>query len=413
LNSTARTEQESPGLAAADLPDQSSRHGGRGELRRVVGLDGLRGLAAVYVLMFHCWLLTFGGFPANPGPAWTGVFMYGRLAVVFFLAVSGFSLALSPAAKGWRLGSIATFARRRAWRILPPYWAALLFSLWVGYNIVAASHYGQPTARTDVIYTLMLQDVFWAPTPNGAFWSIAVEAELYVAFPLLILLRRRIGAVGVLAFAFVPLIVYGLLAPNANPVEGSNHLVANLTPVFVAGMVAAGVVTASERIRRFPWHWLAAATAAPVVAVIVVRGSVWTVNHYFWIDLAVIPAMIFLIMSVATGTAVSLRRLLDTKPMRSLGSFSYSLYLVHLPIVMIISRKLVMPHIGRGVGALGLTLTLSLALSIPFAWGFAKLFEFPFQRYRSWREVGTAIASLAAATRRRKTGYRHEQRNAG
>lgn len=410
LSSITGTEQESPGLAARDLPDQS-RDGDRAAPRRVVGLDGLRGLAAVYVLMFHCWLLTFAGFPANRGPAWTGVFMYGRLAVVFFLALSGFSLALSPAVKGWRLGGVVTFARRRAWRILPPYWAALLFSLWVGYNVVAASHYGPPTARTDAVYALMLQDVLWAPTPNGAFWSIAVEAELYIAFPLLILLRRRIGAVGVLAFAFVPLVVYGLLAPNANPVEGSNHLVPNLTPVFVAGMVAAGVVTASDRIRRIPWQGLAVVTAAPVVAVIVVRGSVWTVSHYFWIDLAVIPAMVFLIMSVATGTAVSLRRLLDTKPMRSLGSFSYSLYLVHLPIVMIISRKLAMPYVGRGVGAFWLTLILSLVLSIPFAWGFAKLFELPFQRYRSWQEVGAAIDSLAPAARRQNR-YRDGQKNA-
>jgi peptidoglycan/LPS O-acetylase OafA/YrhL len=410
LNSPARTERESPDLAAMDLPDQS-RDGGRAERRRVVGLDGLRGLAAVYVLMFHCWLLTFAGFPANSGPAWTGVFMYGRLAVVFFLALSGFSLALSPAMKGWRLGSVVTFARRRAWRILPPYWAALLFSIWVGYNVVAASHYGPPTARTDAIYAVMLQDVFWAPTPNGAFWSIAVEAELYIAFPLLILLRRRVGAVGVLAFAFVPLVIHGLLAPNANPVEGSNHLVANLAPVFVAGMVAAGVVAASERVRRIRWQWLAVASAAPVVAVIVVRGSVWTVYHYFWIDLAVIPAMVFLIMSVATGTAASLRRLLNTKPMRSLGSFSYSLYLVHLPIVMIISRKLAMPYAGRGEGAFLLTLCLGLTLSIPFAWGFAKIFEIPFQRYRSWREVGMAISKFAPTARRRNR-YRHERKNA-
>jgi len=390
LSSITGTEQISPGVTAWDLPEKP---------RRVAGLDGLRGLAAVYVLLFHCWLLTFSGFPANYGPAWTGVLMYGRLAVVFFLALSGFSLALSPAAKGWRLGSVATFARRRAWRILPPYWAALLFSLWVGYNVVAASHYGPPTARTDIVYALMLQDVFTAPTPNGAFWSIAVEAELYLAFPLLIFLRRRIGAAGVLAFAFVPVVAYGLLAPNANPVEGANRLAFNLAPVFVAGVVAAGVVNAPERIRRFPWHWLALATAVPVLAVIVMRGPVWTVHHYFWIDLAVVPAMVFLIMAVAAGTAPSLRRLLDTRPMRSLGSFSYSLYLVHLPIVMIISRRLAMPYVGRGVGAFWLTLILGLAVSIPFAWAFARLFELPFQRYRSWRELGAAMTSRRSRSR--------------
>jgi peptidoglycan/LPS O-acetylase OafA/YrhL len=351
------------------------------------------------VLLFHCLVLTFAVTPADYGPAWTGVLRYGRLAVVFFLALSGFSLALSPAAKGWRLGSVATFARRRAWRILPPYWAALLFSLWVGHSVVAASHFGRPTARTGVVYGLLLQDVFAARTPNGAFWSIAVEAELYLAFPLLIFLRRRIGAVGVLAFAFVPVVAYGLLAPNANPVEGANRLMLNLAPVFVAGMVAGGVVNASERIRRIPWHWLALATAVPVLAVIVVRGSVWTVLHYFWIDLAAIPAMVFLIMAVSLGTAPSLRRLLDTRPMRSLGSFSYSLYLVHLPIVMIISRKLARPYLGRGVGAFWVTLILGLALAVPFAWAFARLFELPVQRYRSWRELGMALTSRASRSR--------------
>lgn len=386
MTSIARPAQGPPATAHHDPPDQ-------GGSRRVTGLDGLRGLAAAYVVAFHCWLLTFSGFPTNSGPAWTGVFMYGRLAVVFFLALSGFSLALSPAAKGWRLGSVATFARRRAWRIVPPYWAALLFSLWVGYNVVAASHYGPPTTRTDVVYALMLQDIFVAPTPNGAFWSIAVEAELYLVFPLLILLRRRIGGLAVLALATVPVVGYGLLAPGGTPAEGANHLAPNLAPVFVAGVVAAGIVNASERIRRLPWHWLALAAAGPVLTVIVVRGSAWTVNHYFWIDLAVIPTMTFLIMSVATGRAALLRRLLDTRPMRSLGSFSYSLYLVHLPIVMIVSRKLVGPHVGHGVTAFGLTLGLGFALSIPFAWGFSRIFELPFQRYRSWREIRAAATS--------------------
>src|SRR5262249_30444593 len=42
------------------------------ESGRAVGLDGIRGLAALYVVVHHCWLVTFHGYPANTGPAWLG-----------------------------------------------------------------------------------------------------------------------------------------------------------------------------------------------------------------------------------------------------------------------------------------------------------------------------------------------------
>ena len=97
--------------------------------RRVVGLDGIRGLAALFVVVHHCWLMTFHGYPRNTGPKWLGFLLYGHFAVVVFITLSGFSLAVSPARKKWQLGGNRLFAQRRAWRILPPYWAALAFSI--------------------------------------------------------------------------------------------------------------------------------------------------------------------------------------------------------------------------------------------------------------------------------------------
>src|SRR4051812_4239805 len=123
---------------------------------RVPGLDGMRGLAALYVVLFHCWLLTFRGFPANHGPSWLGWLRYGHLAVIFFLICSGFSLAVSPAVRGWRLGSTARYARRRAWRILPPYWAALVFSLAIAWAVTPPAHSGPPTGASVAVYGLLL-----------------------------------------------------------------------------------------------------------------------------------------------------------------------------------------------------------------------------------------------------------------
>ncbi|MET7350862.1 acyltransferase family protein [Streptomyces mirabilis] len=360
---------------------------GRGQ---VLGLDGLRGLAALYVLLFHCWLLTMPGFPENSGPAWLGWLMYGRLAVVFFLVLSGFSLAISPARNGWHLGGVSRFLRRRAWRILPPYWAALALSLAVAWFVVPASHFGPPTGTSILVYGFVVQDIFTAPTPNGAFWSIGVEAELYLVFPLLLLVRRRLGAVVLVASVTLLVIARGLLAPNASPVEGVNWLTPNLAPVFVAGLVGAGIVVAPERIRRLPWHWLAALAALPVVALVVIKGSVWTVDHYFWIDLAVAPAMTMMIAAVATGRPAVLMRLLATRPMRGLGDFSYSLYLVHLPIVMIVCRKMAPHFVSPGLPAFWFTLTLALPASVLGAWLFAKLFELPFKRNRSWKSMFSA-----------------------
>src|SRR5262245_10056905 len=301
-------------------------------LDRLSGLDGIRGLAALYVVLYHTYLRSFPGNPVVTGPWWTAWLIYGRFAVVTFIVLSGFCLASSPARHGWRLAGLGRYASRRAWRSLPPYWATLAFSLAVAWLVVPQPGQAEPNTRSVVVHGLLLQNVVASNSPNRALWSIAVEAQLYVALPIMLLVVRRAGAFLMLAAVALVMIGIGTLAsPNFIWVSAPD-----LGGLFAVGVVAAGIFTASERVRSWPWHWLALAAASPVLAVMVWRGSVWTINNLFWVDLAIGPAIGCLLVAVVTGKPATLVRALDSRPLTSLGSFSYSLYLTHSPIVVVI-----------------------------------------------------------------------------
>jgi peptidoglycan/LPS O-acetylase OafA/YrhL len=340
------------------------------------------------VVAHHCWLTTYSGYPSNIGPAWTGWLLYGHFAVVVFIVLSGFSLAVSPARSGWRLGGLARFAHRRAWRILPPYWAALAFSLAVAWTVLPPPDEPDPSAKTVAVYGLLLQDVFDAPSPNGAFWSIAVEAQLYVAFPLLLAILRRAGAAAMLTAVTAVVVAIGLLAPVVPALALLLRLVPQFAVLFALGMIAAGVL---RKPGKANWPWLAALAAVPVFAVIVHSGSVWYVGHLYWIDLAIGPAVALALAGVATGRPAALVRFLDRRPMRRLGSFSYSLYLTHAPIVWVVSQRLVDPYVPAGVPRLVANLAVSVPATIGAAWLFGSVFELPFQRYRSWNALRAAV----------------------
>ncbi|MEV8634655.1 acyltransferase [Streptosporangium sp. NPDC051023] len=366
---------------------------------RLAGLDGIRGVAALFVMLHHCWLMAFPGFPVSTGPVWLGWLLYGHFAVVVFIVLSGFSLAVSPARAGWRLGSLRRFARRRAWRILPPYWAALVFSLVVAWTLAAQPGEGAPTAKSVLVYGLLLQDIIGSPSPNGAFWSIAVEAQLYLVFPLMLLVLRRAGAIVMLGAVTAVVAVIGLLAPSVHVVSMLLRLTPQFAVLFAVGVVAAGVLTAGERAQRLPWHWMALLATLPVLAMILLRGSEWTVGHFFWVDIALGPAVGLMLAGVATGRAKVLVRLLDLRPIRSLGSFSYTLYLIHAPIVVTIFLLVVAPRVPAGLPAFFAVTALAVPVALLAARLFAAVFELPFQRHRSWPALREAARAKLSRSR--------------
>jgi peptidoglycan/LPS O-acetylase OafA/YrhL len=352
--------------------------------QRLAGLDGIRGLAALYVVINHVFVRAFPGYPVDHAPFWAGWFIYGRFAVVVFIVLSGFSLALSAARHGWQLDAVARFAERRARRILPPYWAALAFSLAVAWLIVPQPGRGMPDAKSVLVNGLLAQNVVGAHSPNAAFWSMAVEAQLYIAFPLLLLMVRRWGAILMVATVALVVAAVGIFGPHIPRLETFViQSPPDLAALFAVGVLAAGIVGASSARRSWPWPRLALAAAIPVLVMVWWQGSVWTLDHLYWVDLALGPAIACLLAGLATGRPAPLLRALDTRPMRSLGSFSYSLYLTHAPIVAIVCERIVAGRVPEGVPFFLVSLALVLPLTIGFAWGFSSVFETRFRQRRS------------------------------
>jgi peptidoglycan/LPS O-acetylase OafA/YrhL len=389
---------EVPSAAASDEPRRaaSEEHAPAAmSPGRVVGLDGLRGLAALFVVLNHIFERAWPGYPANPAPFWAAWLTYGRFAVVMFIALSGFSLGLGPARSGWRFKSLATYGHRRAWRILPPYWAALGFSLVMTWYVLAQPGWPVPNGKSVAVYGFLVQDAFSVGSPNRAFWSIAIEAQLYLLLPLLLLLIRRVSAVAMVGVVAAIVVTIGVLGPH---VPLMNTALIKFTPdlavLFAVGLLAAGIVTASERTRSLPWAGFALAASLPVIALIVVKGSSWSGLNLFWLDLAGAPAVGCLLAAIATSRPRPLVRFLDSRLPRNLGCCSYSLYLTHMPIVIAVSYGLVLGRIAAGTPTFFVLAAILLPVTVCFARVFAAVFELPFQRHRGWKALRQAVSAL-------------------
>lgn len=355
---------------------------------RLEHLDGVRALAALYVLLHHIWITIWPAYPVNDGPVWVGWLLYGHLSVSVFIVVSGFSLAIAPARSGWRLrGGVRTFVRRRAWRILPTYWAALAFSCLV-FGVVTADLTGDKVSlKAVVVHGLLLQDVVNSPKPNGAFWSIAVEWQIYFLFPLMLWVRRRFGTRGLVSLATVVVVGAYLGATTVEPL----HRLLNLTPqfalLFAFGVAAATVLQSRVTpARRRGLSRVAVVGAGALVVGIGVLGSARVDEQYFWVDLAAGAVTAVALAALACGGLPRLCAVLGSRPLRSVGLFSYSVYCVHLPILWLVWH-LWLASLRVSPMAHFLLLTgLGVPVALVGSWVFSLAFEKPFLTHRSFRD---------------------------
>lgn len=363
-------------------------------------LDGLRGWLAVYVLCHH-----FIGWNTQGLGLWTrrfaALFQFGHSAVGFFIVLSGFSLMLPVAASADQTirGGLKGYLFRRARRILPGYYAALvlsIFVLWMGFsadNSELARSSSLQLTWTAILSHLLLVHTWirgQAGSINIALWSVATEWHIYFLFPLVLLpVLRRLGVSGLLLAAFgIGLAPQLLLSRSADYLKEACPWYVGL---FAIGMAAALAVSSKSLFfagKR--WIWPVAALISVVFFLVLKIRSPGTNQggpySLQWlkdtlIGMAAAALLCFCAGDFQEGVEKARRsfptRFLETRIARILGGFSYSLYATHCAIynamILIAARLRLSP-----LSTYEFCVFVGIPTALITAYFFSEWFEKPF-----------------------------------
>lgn len=364
-------------------------------------LDGLRGLAALYVLFVHIDPVLNPEI-ATQFPLWFSLFLKflrnGAFSVVIFITLSGYGLMLSIARSqsGFIKGGILGYLKRRSWRILPSYYISLGVCLLMAVGVfllerfsefrwdkVAAGVQFNPhfslwdlSTHLLLIHNLSL-DTYRAINPP--LWSIGSEWQLYFIFPFLLLpIWRKWG----IKLTVVTGFIIGLI-----PVYLFNDAFSSAAPwfigIFALGMAAADIGFSQEpnviKLRQtLPWKTLA------LVFTILALITEWRpLGLHLWIGetfLGLACTCLFISCTEQVLQNQPLPRILQIFEhpwIVALGGFSYSLYLIHGPIVTVVRYILVNLNLPPLTFAIAFFLIATFS-SLIISYLFFLAFERPF-----------------------------------
>lgn len=361
----------------------------------IAALDGLRGLAVLGVLLFHAGL--FGG---------------GFLGVDLFFVLSGFlitALLLKEArTRNGRIG-LAAFWGRRARRLAPALAVMVAGTLLLVWAFSTPSVLRQALDDTPWVVANLAnwhfvadQVGYWQSSDTQVFshlWSIAVEEQFYLVWPLLIAVLARGSRAGsgdrhvAIAAATGAVLSLVLMVTLADPVDTTRVYEGTDTRAFslLLGslMATQPALQLLDRAGERAIGWWSLALAAGIAAYwITADGQNSPGLFHGGLFLHALAAAL-LIACVARSPRTPLGRALATPPLRGLGQISYSLYLWHWPIYLLLTED----RLGlTGWSRTAVLLTVSLAA----AWLSKVLVEDPVRFRARWSHGRTGAAALLA-----------------
>ena len=324
-------------------------------------IDGLRAVAVLPVLLFHAGLDAFSG---------------GFVGVDVFFVLSGYlitSIIVSEMQAGTY--TLVGFYERRARRILPALFAVMACCIVPAWVLMAPHQLKDFSQSVVAVSTFASNVLFWLQSgyfepaaelkPLLHTWSLAVEEQYYLVFPLMLMALRYVGwrawkpVLTVLAFASLALAQW-----SASRYPESNFYLLHTRAWELLGgalMALQGPRLATVAGRLAPaGAWLGLAL---VLAAIVFFDrttpfpSLWTVVP--------VGGTMLLVTLAETGSGVG--RVLASRPLVALGLVSYSLYLWHQPLLAFLRIRQGDPQLGAASIAGFMVLSLLLA-AVSYRW---------------------------------------------
>jgi peptidoglycan/LPS O-acetylase OafA/YrhL len=317
--------------------------------------------------------------------------VWGSAGVAIFFVISGYCIHI-----GWAHNTainasykmpVGIFLLRRITRIYPVLLAALILTFLcdsISNRLGANARLHDIGLHSFLINILSLQGIAGNPFgSNGALWTLSIEIQLYVAYPILLLMRQKIG------MAATTLVI--LIINIVSALAFESHGILIFSSYWVSWMLGAWI--AEARVHKFSSTKTTTFNAAAGVLG-VIGCAVFFKNHFLSFHIwAIAFSAWFLVVKFPKNPATLLSKL-----MGKLGEFSYSLYIIHLPLIILIlalffksrPQLSIWPTIG------------SIVLVIPIAYLFHLLIERPAialtNRLKRRRNIDTARSSRVVGT---------------
>jgi peptidoglycan/LPS O-acetylase OafA/YrhL len=331
---------------------------------RIAGLDGLRGIAVVLVIMHNASELELAHQDRLYPEAWLAhvydhFTQIGWVGVQLFFVLSGFLITRILLESKGSKGNLCGFYRRRVRRIFPLYYLTLVAVLVLLANL--------PLAPAELVLSQQHQWSLWLFLSNWYqcwglevfgmthFWSLAVEEQFYLVWPFVVSATRKRALLLVsVALCLIALFIRIYLSSKGFKHEVLYELtVCRIDALLCGGIVAILCADGHGRAILSSWSsWL-----LPIAAVLLLVGAAATKLYqladyatqtygYTLLALAIAAIIARLAISAAHGVPQLLRPL-DWLALRLFGKYSFAMYVFHYPL----DRYLGRPYFEQYMGA--------------------------------------------------------------